>query len=376
MSQPSKKRVLLVSLAQWPHICRLPKYFNQAGFSVATFSPEEDSLNLSQYIEKRYCLRKGSYELTKIYAFFSKTLLEFEPDLIVATDDDTVRLLSDYYYNLSTNTDHDSEKLIRMLVQSKGNPAFYQSVSSKILSNNIARELSIRTPIQATCSSIDDAIAFAEQQRFPLVLKNEFGFAGREVKICATVQQLIQAYNELDANKIKLIQRYINATPAMCDAAVLDGNLLASFVTIKEETSTQTGPSTVVRLVEHPEMMAAVRKFSKHTGFSGILSLDFMIDRDNNSYFLECNPRPSPASHLGYKVHCDLFSALHGELSQQPYQAGEFEECTVALFPKELLRDINSNWVNNVYHDVPWDEPQLVSLGLKSIAAEKTTVAT
>jgi len=369
MSLPSKKRALLISLAQWPHICRLPKYLSQAGFTVATYSPEGDSLNLSQFIDKRYRLKKGSYELGKIFASFSQTLLDFEPDLIIATDDDTVRLLGDYYKNLLPHNSEEAKKLIHMLEQSKGNPAFYQCVSSKIQSNNIALKLGISTPPQAICAGIDDALVFAEQQHFPLVLKNEFGFAGREVKICATAQQLVEAYSELGSDKKKLIQCYINAKPAMCDAAAVNGKLLAGFVTIKEEISSATGPSTVVRLVEHPEMFEAARQFAKHTGFSGIFSLDFMLDGDNKSYFLECNPRPTSVSHLGYKIHCDLFAALHGELSQQPYQVGEFKECIIALFPKELSRDINSHWVNSAYHDVPWDEPQLVSLGLNSISA-------
>jgi hypothetical protein len=33
---------------------------------------------------------------------------------------------------------------------------------------------------------------------------------------------------------------------------------------------------------------------------------------------------------------------------------------TIALFPREWLRDPASPWLTEAFHDVPWDDPEVV----------------
>jgi hypothetical protein len=58
----------------------------------------------------------------------------------------------------------------------------------------------------------------------------------------------------------------------------------------------------------------------------------------------------------------DLPSALYAALSEKALQPAPkvTEKDTVALFPQEWIRDPASPFLLSAYHDVPWDEPELI----------------
>jgi hypothetical protein len=58
----------------------------------------------------------------------------------------------------------------------------------------------------------------------------------------------------------------------------------------------------------------------------------------------------------------DLPAALYAAVSEQTVQPAPklTEKDTIALFPHEWLRDPGSAFLQSGYHDVPWEEPELV----------------
>ncbi|HEV2716455.1 MAG TPA: hypothetical protein VGU64_14430, partial [Terriglobales bacterium] len=58
----------------------------------------------------------------------------------------------------------------------------------------------------------------------------------------------------------------------------------------------------------------------------------------------------------------DLPAALYAAVSGQAVQptAKLTENDTIALFPHEWLQDPASSFLQSGYHDVPWQEPELV----------------
>jgi hypothetical protein len=53
-----------------------------------------------------------------------------------------------------------------------------------------------------------------------------------------------------------------------------------------------------------------------------------------------------------------LYAALSGQAVQAALKVTEKD--TIALFPQEWIRDPESPFLRSAYHDIPWEEPDLV----------------
>jgi len=97
-------------------------------------------------------------------------------------------------------------------------------------------------------------------------------------------------------------------------------------------------------------------------GYSGFASLDFILDAENQAHFIELNSRPTPICHLGDHLGLDLCvrlrEAIAGKTSPDADPAGLPKK--VALFPQEWIRNANSPHFADSFHDVPWDDPDMV----------------
>ncbi|MFZ0940193.1 MAG: hypothetical protein WAN63_12230, partial [Candidatus Sulfotelmatobacter sp.] len=81
-----------------------------------------------------------------------------------------------------------------------------------------------------------------------------------------------------------------------------------------------------------------------------------------NAHLIEINPRATQVGHLRLGPGRDLPAALSSVLSGDPLRAAPevTEKDTIALFPQEWLRDPASTFLTSAYHDVPWEEPELL----------------
>ena len=88
-----------------------------------------------------------------------------------------------------------------------------------------------------------------------------------------------------------------------------------------------------------------------------------MLDsHTGNAYLIEINPRATQVGHLALGSGRDLPAALYAALSGNPVQAAPkvTENDTITLFPQEWVRDPASPYLTSGYHDVPWEEPELL----------------
>ncbi len=366
-----KKRILLISLDQWPSCYRFPKPLSQAGFEVVICARERDPINLSRFIDKRFVIPEEIKDRGQLLSVIAQSCIDSEADFLIACDEGSVRLLSSLYAEIKGSNEELHQEIKQLIVSSRGNPEYYNHVFSKKLTIELAQEVGIRTPEQLVCKSVDEVAGFAGEYGYPVVLKGEFGVAGFYVRVCADEREVGAGFEAVGKAGQVIAQRFISGKPAMANAAVYEGKLLACAVFTKKECYPDfKGPSAVVRQIENAEMLEAMRKFAGHTGYTGIISLDFMLDERGDAFLIECNPRPTPVSHLGHVTGIDLFKALYCAIAGEKYkqdQSGVFEEKNIALFPKELARDNKSHYLYSAYHDVPWDEPELVKYFLSTI---------
>jgi biotin carboxylase len=100
-----------------------------------------------------------------------------------------------------------------------------------------------------------------------------------------------------------------------------------------------------------------------------LYGFDFMLEAGTrNAYLIEINPRSTQVGHLGLGAGRDIPAALFSAVAGQTIQISPAvtEKDTIALFPQEWIRDSASPYLRSAYHDVPWEEPELVRACIRS----------
>jgi hypothetical protein len=241
------------------------------------------------------------------------------------------------------------------------------------------------------------------QRKFPLVLKKDFGVAGKGVRICYNQDDVLQALKGFNSENSILkywittlisiliskpysfrdkgiaVQNYIEGSPYMHLVFASKGEVLSSVTLLKVTCYPgPTSPSSVVKPLKHDQIAQASAKIIKESNVSGFFSFDFIVDSNNKAYLLECNPRPTPIAHLSHLIGGNLCAAMKKHLGVNEPQTPAYPEIVheyIALFPSEIKRDSNSEYIKKGYHDIPYDDrllldminEDLINAGLKPV---------
>jgi hypothetical protein len=155
----------------------------------------------------------------------------------------------------------------------------------------------------------------------------------------------------------------VEGEPANIAASCLDGELLGAVQARVVRSNGKFGPSTVIRVIEHPEMLATARGLVRELRLTGLCGLDFVLEPETDrAYLVELNARATPTAHLVGADGADLLVSLRNALGRPgpPARTREHPEELVALFPQELQRDPRSPFLTMAHHDVPTTCPELV----------------
>ena len=164
-------------------------------------------------------------------------------------------------------------------------------------------------------------------------------------------------------------QEFIPGREATSLIACWQGTVLASLhfeVLSKREAA---GPATVLRWIDDPDMKSAAEKLARRLNLSGFHGFDFMLEaQTGKAYLIEINPRATQVGHLALGPDRDLPAALYaaatGQLVQEAPQVTE--KNTIVLFPHEWLRNPKSPYLQSGFHDVPFEEPELLRACLRT----------
>ena len=354
-----------------------------AGFQLDAFCPRQHPL-LKTGVIRRYITYQGLIPLTSLEAAINKT----SPDLIVAGDDLITRHLQDLYFR-KRKLNQAGESICALIERSLGAPESFPVAYKRAEFIELARQERIRVPRTEVVKSVDELTRCIERLGFPLVLKSDGSSSGEGVRIVFSPEEGIKAFHSLRSPPIlaralkraifdhdtTLIrpclfrirgtvnaQEHIAGREATSTVACWQGEVRASlhFEVIKKRDS--TGPSTVLRLIDNAEMASAVEKMVRRMKLSGMHGFDFMLDKERNAYLIEINPRATQVGHLamgsGHDLPAALFAAVTGGAAREARKVTEKD--TIALFPQEWLRDPTSAFLQSGFHDVPWEEPDLI----------------
>lgn len=361
-----RTRVLILSLTNWLGAPRLPKAFHRAGFHVAIFAFPALVIQRTHFVDEAITLRE-SVTNDELLSQLLATIERVRPDIVVASDDTSVAAL--HALALQAQRSEPSEQLQRVLRASLGDLRQLATLRNRKLMAELAATVGVRRPAHARIFDEAAALDFAGRHGYPVVLKEEESVAGMGVAICRDEAELALALARSRQNprvfsQGLLAQSFVEGRTAMRVVVAQNGRVLGGLSAIKLETwPTERGPSTCVELIQQPEMQSTAEAMLGALGYSGFASLDFMLDAAGRAHLIELNPRPTPITHLGERFGACLCQQLRAALTGEIGNAAEPQglPSRVALFPQEWVRNPQSpHLAAGVYHDVPWDEPDLV----------------
>uniref|UniRef100_A0A372IRK2 ATP-grasp domain-containing protein n=2 Tax=Paracidobacterium acidisoli TaxID=2303751 RepID=A0A372IRK2_9BACT len=304
------------------------------------------------------------------------------PDIIVPCDDRVVAQLH------ALHTQHPD---LRPLIESSlGSPAAYSIVSQRELLLKTAQSLGIRIPETRCIRSEADIHSWFTGSASSAVIKLDGTWGGLGVEIAHSEEEAVTAFHRfsrppglgtaikrllIDRDPVAIwgwrtrtapvitIQQFISGRPANAMLACWRGELLGLVSVEVLSSQGATGAAFIVRILDNPEMAEAARLLASRLELTGFYGLDFMLDSaTGHAWLIEMNPRCTQLGHLPLPKQGDLAGLLCTRLTGRPCISGEIPVTggIVAFFPQAISWNPRSTFIRSGYHDVPWEQPDLV----------------
>lgn len=385
-----KPKILIVSTSQWFTTARLAIALANAGCTVEALCPPGNPLCDTKAVSKIHTYR-GLLPLTS----FERAIARAKPELIVAGDDLAVQQMH-RLYNRTLRSGKSRQSICRLIERSLGKPDSFSIVYDRAAFMEVARSEGIRVPKTEQISSAHDLQGWISRAGLPIVLKANGTWGGQGVRIVHTPEEALEAFRALQSPRLfaRAAKRaLVNRDTTLIWPALLGRRLAVSaqeFVAGREATTlvacwkgaalgslhfevlrkqSPAEPATVLLWIDNAEMSAAAEKVVRRLGLSGLHGFDFMLEaQTGNAYMLEINPRATQIGHLTLGLGRDLPAALYASLTGQTVQPARkiTDSETITLFPQEWTRDPRSPFLRSGYHDVPWEEPELLRVCLRN----------
>lgn len=180
------------------------------------------------------------------------------------------------------------------------------AMGDKALARKTARELGVPTvPGSEILRSVEEAKAACNNISFPVLLKASAGGGGIGMRKVGNHEELSTAFEEA-SNRAKVafgdsrvyIEKYLEEPhhieiQVFCDA---EGNVLTFHerecsVQRRYQKIIEESPSTYVTEELREKLREATRKLVRGIGYLNAGTIEFIVDKDRNFYFLEANTR-------------------------------------------------------------------------------------
>ena len=167
----------------------------------------------------------------------------------------------------------------------------------------ILRELNIPQPKGHAVTNIEDGIAAAAEIGYPVLVRPSFVLGGRAMQIVAGEEQLrhyLKTAVEIDEDKPVLVDKYIQGKEVEIDA-ICDGKdvFVPGIMELVERTGVHSGDSISVypTFSISDKVKGTILQYAKKLGLGigiiGLFNIQFIVDKDENVFIIEVNPRSS-----------------------------------------------------------------------------------
>ena len=164
-------------------------------------------------------------------------------------------------------------------------------------------ELNIPQPKGKAVTKIEDGIKAAAQIGYPVLVRPSFVLGGRAMQIVANEGQLrnyLKTAVEIDEDKPVLVDKYIEGKEVEVDA-ICDGInvFIPGIMELVERTGVHSGDSMSVYpcFSISDKVKGTILQYAKKLGLGigivGLYNIQFIVDKDDNVFIIEVNPRSS-----------------------------------------------------------------------------------
>ena len=385
-----KPIVLIAATSPWFPTARLSMSLANAGFVVEAVCPAAHPLRRTSAVRRTHMY----YGLAPL-ASLKQAIASTNPDVVIPGDDLSTRHLHNLYHQERRRGKKGSQTC-ELIERSFGSAESFAIVYQRATFMQVAQQIGVLAPKTAAIATLSDLRRWTVEMGFPVVLKADRTSGGEGVRVAHTLEEAELAFRKLQAPPLlaraakralvdrdktlvwpSLLRRhyaisaqtFVNGREATSTVACWKGTVLAGlhFEVIQKRYG--AGPATVMHLTENTEMSSAVEKMVRRLSLSGLHGFDFMIEADTGRpHLIEINPRTTQVGHLTLGPGRDLPAALHSAVSGGSTKPATkiTENDTIALFPQEWIRDPASSFLQSGYHDVPWEEPELMRACIRS----------
>ena len=167
----------------------------------------------------------------------------------------------------------------------------------------VLRDLNIPQPKGRAVTNIEDGISAASEIGYPVLVRPSFVLGGRAMQIVANEDQLrhyLKTAVEIDVDKPVLVDKYISGKEVEVDA-ICDGYdvFVPGIMELVERTGIHSGDSISVYppFSISDKVKGVILSYAKKLGFGigiiGLYNIQFIVDKEENVYIIEVNPRSS-----------------------------------------------------------------------------------
>ncbi len=167
----------------------------------------------------------------------------------------------------------------------------------------ILDEEKIPRPRGAAVTDIEEGLREAEMIGYPVLVRPSFVLGGRAMEIAAN-EKLLSSYLkqavDLDTQRPVLVDKYITGKEVEVDA-VCDGTdvFLPGIMELVERTGVHSGdsmsvyPPFSISSAVKEKICEYTQKLGRGIGIVGLYNIQFIVDKEDNVYIIEVNPRAS-----------------------------------------------------------------------------------
>lgn len=164
-------------------------------------------------------------------------------------------------------------------------------------------ELNIPQPKGEAVTDIEVGVKAAEEIGYPVLVRPSFVLGGRAMQIVAKEEHLrhyLKTAVEISEDKPVLVDKYICGKEVEIDA-VCDGNdvFVPGIMELVERTGVHSGdsisvyPSFSISDKVKKTILEYAKKLGIGIGIKGLFNIQFIVDKKENVYIIEVNPRSS-----------------------------------------------------------------------------------
>jgi glutathione synthase/RimK-type ligase-like ATP-grasp enzyme len=380
----AKVTVLVIATDNTALAARISIALADVGFRVAALTPHGHPARRLRKISNHFVYHTRS-QLRSIVRAIDRS----SPDLLVCADDLAVRDLQTLHQRTAASADKARRNISKLIELSLGPTTSFPTMRNKSDFLALTEIEGLRSPRTMVIPATRAFESVPAQLTYPIVVKADQSYGGMCVRFANSDADVRAAVWELQTPatwrsifrrsfsavlrskalrplRLRLrrtisLQQYIPGRPSNRAVICWKGKVLAGISVEAVQVTHESGPASVVRLIDHPEMTITAEHMVKRLELSGFVGFDFVLDSFNRAWMIELNPRVTPICHFRLVDGTNLAGSLYTQMTglRPRSTPATISRGLIALFPNEVVRCPSGEY-QSCQHDVPWNEPELV----------------